>query len=680
MMENVNVPRSKTLTPPGTSNRLTNKRIFDASLGRDRYHSWPFIPFNEEAEASSNAVYCARLLWNSPIRKTAAASCPPNAHAIHQGSYLPETSTEFPGSPDVFPEAADSPTLVSAEAPNPLLLRPRTQLFLRQAPESPRLASKSHLSAPVTNAAPSLRHRAGSEDLKRYFTLKEALEMLHNEACDSYTGYMVETSTDRINPSIEKTPRREVITETDVVGRDQLSNCFYSEKPYDGPNLPKTQLRGESNAKRFTRKLTTKLSRPLTRLSFRSKESSASPAEQVRPFKISHPFDLQTLRARAAESQYAAQSSESSLLNMLLPQQNHLKPDTYQAGPAIFRRLSITHTFGPTLAKSIEDAISKLESLELDPLAVPSQSPRANSCSLSAGIREPCPSTDPTTQSVRFQQPRKRRCRSSLRIQIPPSPPYLSPAYSHNRSRPPSSPTQGSSPSSEQRPETNLSLRGGCLPISRTRNPPPRRRIDPSHRPADDILVPPALLYLAGGRPVLRDKPGRPCYHGQPKPKRRFKNKRGLDEVDGSHQRVPNADPCEPLTFGHLRAWKQKSRPANRLNPQTGQMERVYRPFWSEFAYDVSRGKVGTMRPKRQQGAGGAYYGQGHGMAGNQGEHMYGGRGMDMGADTRRGEPDFGMGMGNDAGRSEPDYEMSGGLGADDRDRHPGDPGDGHTG
>jgi len=129
---------------------------------------------------------------------------------------------------------------------------------------------------------------------------------------------------------------------------------------------------------------------------------------------------------------------------------------------------------------------------------------------------------------------------------------------------------------------------------------------------------------------VLKDKPGQPCYHGQPKPKWRFKNRRGLEEVDLSHHRVPNAEVCEPLKFGHLRKWKQ-SRPAGHFNLQTGHMEPVYRPFWREFTYSASRGKVGSKRPRPQHGAEEAYYSHEQGMAGGAPEHMYAGRGMGMG-------------------------------------------------
>jgi hypothetical protein len=179
----------------------------------------------------------------------------------------------------------------------------------------------------------------------------------------------------------------------------------------------------------------------------------------------------------------------------------------------------------------------------------------------------------------------------------------------------------------------------------------------------NNVRVPPGLWYLAGGRPVLRDKPGQPCYHGQPKPRRRFKSRRGLDQVDNSRQRVPNAQPCEPLTFGHLRTWKQNSRPADRLNPQTGYMEPVYRPFWHEFAYSVSRGKFGTKRPRREPGVEQPYYAHGQGMAGG-GDNANSSRPTDIGQDGMgRGEPDPAMGMGT--GRDDSQDDMSGGLSRD---------------
>lgn len=125
-------------------------------------------------------------------------------------------------------------------------------------------------------------------------------------------------------------------------------------------------------------------------------------------------------------------------------------------------------------------------------------------------------------------------------------------------------------------------LRGGCLPNAGffpTRG-----------RPRDEDPVPPVLWYLAGGRPVHRDRVHSPCYHGQPK------KRKGARE-----QRTPNDEPCERLTFGYLRRWKQASRPTDRRNSQTGESERVNRPFWHELAYTMSGGRVATMRLRSEQ-------------------------------------------------------------------------------
>ena len=662
-MENARGPRPRSFKIADRSDRSAAVGNLDAPpSGREIHHSWPSSCSGNEVAVSLNGLRIVRTSQKSPSSITTAPSCPPQDYKTRQEDCFLENLTELPGSLDLSPEIpkCEAPILLSRYGPHSTPTKPQTQLFSRQAIEPPTPPSHNHVSAPVSHRLPFLCRQAASEDLKQHITLKEALEVLPKEGFDSSEGYEVHASTGRITPSTSKPLRGEDSTDVAIVERGRPPKRSYDQRTDGAPNLPEIQLRWDSNAKRFSAKFVTKLSQSLNRFQLRPHDSSARLDQHERSFKISPPFNLQPLRARVPDAQNVASLSED--LDWPLIQTNCPERDPIQVSPTLPRRLSITHSFGPTLAESIEDAISKAESPILS-----AQSLRTTACSKVSGAQTCSLSTDPTSRRIRFQEPKQQRSRPGLRIQIPTSPSHRLSAYSRHQSTfPRSPPPRIPSPSWEQSPEAGASLRGGCLTTSKTRNQSTHRRIDPSHRPADDVLVPPALWYLAGGCHVFTDRLGQAFHHQQAEPRRRFKNKRGLAEVGSSHQSACNAEPCQPLTVGQLRAWKARSRPTDRVNSRTGHMEPVHRPFWQEFVYSVTRGEVGTMRPKRQHGAGGYYYSSNHGMAGGGEEHTLGGNGMDTGADTGRGMPDLGlgMGMGNGTGRAEPEHEMSGGLGA----------------
>lgn len=574
-MQNAQGSRPRSFIFSETSDQSDAVGNFDEALQeRDRFHSWPFSYSENEAEASLNRLRGVLALQKPP-------SCLPQHHSLLKEASFSEKSTELSSSPDVFRESQN----LSRDGSPSLLSRPQTQFSSHASTDPLKITSRNPVS-PVSHTCPHLRRQAAFEDLKLHYTLKEALELLPKEVLDSSGGYRIDALTDQITPCIDNSRRGGVSTDEAVAEGEQSPHRFYNKRAYGDPNLSGNQFRLDSIAKRFIAKVLTKLSQSLTRFQFKPHDSSARPDKHKPSFEIGLPFDPHPLRTRVPEAQSVASLSED--LDSPLIQRNWLERDSIQVRPALLRRLSIIHSFGPTLAESIEDAILKTESPGL-----PAQCLRTTPCSSFPSAQNCSSSSDRTSQRIRFQEPEKRRFRPNLRIQIPSSPSFGLSAYSRHQPRllhsPP--PPRIPSPSWEQSQETNVSLRGGCLPTSLTRNLPPHRRIDPSYRPADDVVVPPTLWCLAGGRPVLKNGPDQASHNGQAKPKRRFKNKRGLAEVDSSHPPARNTDPYQPLTFGQLRAWKAKSRPADRLDSRTGQMEPIYRTFWQEFAYSITRGK-----------------------------------------------------------------------------------------
>jgi hypothetical protein len=629
----------------------------------DRIHSWPFLPVEQEVELSSNAIKSARKSWNSPIPTAATPSRCARGHLSHHGNCSSENSSELPDSLDVFPESEDpTPTAVSlsVKAPLPLPQRRQTEPFPLLAPESSRLAPRTHSSSPTLDPYTYL-HRQASNDLKRDYTLKEALEVLPNELHESGHHFVLDSVTGRFTPSCKRHRHEKASPDTGIVrdGFDEnlhLQDRFYSQKPRQVKTLQRPNLQCESNARHPTSNIITKFARPLgwfRSIIFKRSTESRDSGEFV---TIGHPFHPRHFRGSVLESQNLKQTDPWNQ-SPLFEEMSRLEQDPHLVVPALVRKLSVTGSFGPTLAESIEEVI-------LNPMSAGNTKPlpsRRNSHQLiSNALVSPFPNPQ-TNRTVRFHEPGRRRARPNLRIQIPPSPQYRSSAHRyHPARRPRSPPPPPASSSSEHQPDTHLSLRGGCLPISKSRNPAPHRRIDPSDRPANNVCIPPGLWYLAGGRPILSDKPGKPRYHGQPKPKRRFKNRRGLEEVDISRQRVPDAKPGEPLTFGHLRDWKRKSRPADQLNPRTGLMEPAYRSFGREFAYSASRGTLWLLRPRRKDGVSADCDGQRQGMDGQADEPMFDDHGKGGGMD--RDDPDQGLGAGTGAARSEPESDMSGRL------------------
>jgi hypothetical protein len=664
-MENLARCRPRSCTFPCMVKQNTDRKAMENLRSKERIHSWPFLDSIREPGFLPSAANIAQASWNSSV--SLGLTCDrPRTHVVPPESYLQKRSTEFLGSSDNFSEKeylAHAATSLSEEAPPPQPPPPQTRSSQCDVAESPTLTYQPCRSMPIPHAPRDLPHRGGYDDLRHEYTLKEALELLPNEIRNSSNRFILDSSTGRIIPACSDIRHEQIFPDTEV-SQNGIDRCEWLQNQFYGQNVEQNRTWHEpriqcgNKAKHPTAKLVTKVVKQLTWIFFKLFKGPSGPSEQVDSVETCPPVGPRQFRRRAPPFQNVEPSDPFGEQVSLLAQNGREERDACQSTPKIARRLSITGSFGPTLAQSIEEATRTPKSADT---AAPS--------SFRAHLHQPVPSastvplTRQTTRIVRFQEPEGRRCRPHLPIEISHSPSNLSSARTRGLPRQPRSPPpRPTSSLSDPRPDTNLSLRGGCLPTPRTRHPPPHHRVDPGRRPANNVRVPPGLWYLAGGRPVLRDKPDQPCYHGQPKPRRRFKSQRGLDQVDNS-QRVPNAQPCEPLTFGHLRTWKQNSRPADRLNPQTGYMEPVYRPFWHEFAYSVSRGKVGTKRPRRELGVGQPYSAHGQGMAGG-GDDVNGSRPTDIGQDGMgRGEPDPAMSMGT--GRDDSQYDMSGGLGPD---------------
>ena len=663
-MENFYGYQSNTSTFPCRKEQRRHIEGLGNIVPKARIHSWPFLPAKEAAGNSSTAVNNARRSWNSPLFIGNASSPSSRVEAAHERSYPSEKSTELPGSFDLYPEIQNpihASTLLSEKAHTPISSSSQIRSLPSEAPGSFELASRPPRSSSLAYTHQHLRHRADSDDLHRQHTLKEALELPPTQTYDTSNDHDLDCATGRIVPlrldfsEANESPGTGSV-EKGRTEHDQLPNRFYCQEPSQNTDLQEAHRQGEKTDEHPARNFFQKLVRPLVWFHSLPSKSSASPKKSKKPIDISQPFDLRKF-ASSVEPRHFDHSHLLSQPQTDLAQMSRLEEDLRPVVPPMLRKLSVTGSFGPSLAESIEEEILN-HNLRNVTTSFWSGTDSFRPFLLSRGSSYP---SLRATQSIRFHEPASYGL-PRLHVEIPSSE-YPASIYTYRPSRQPRSPPpEPASLAPEQSPDIGLSLRGGCLPASRVYEPP-RPRIHPSHKPADTAPVPPGLWYLAGGRPVLKDNPGKPCYHGQPKRKHRSNHPHGQAGVDISHQRIPNAESCQPLTFGYLRAWKQNSRPAPRMNPRTGMMEPGHRPFWREFAYSATGGNWASGRPRRRQGFGRDRYGHSHG----QGMGINGGQGMGLGQDMGMGEPEPGMGMnhGTGAGPAQPEYMMSGGLNPD---------------
>lgn len=627
-MENFYGDQSNTSTFPYQKEQKRHIESLGNVILRARTHSWPFLPAIEAAGNPSEAVNSARKSWNAPVFIDTASSLPSRVEFAHKGSYPSEKSNEPPGSFDLYPEIpkpTHDSTYLAEKAHTPIPSSSQARSLSFEAPGSFELASRPPRSSSLAYTHRHLRHRADSDDLNRQYTLEEALELPPTQIYDTGNDYGLDCTIGRVVPlrlgfsEADESPGTEAV-ENGTVEHDQLANRFYCQEPSQNKNTQEARRQGENTGEHSARIFLKKLVKPLVSFHSIATKSSASPKMEKKPIDISQPFDLRKF-ASSVEPRHFDHSHLLGQPQAHFAQMSRLEEDSGPVTSPPLRRLSVTESFGPSLAENIEEAILNHN----PPSVTTSLWSGTDSFRPFLSSREPSYPSWRATQSIRFREPESYGL-PRLHVEIPSSE-YPASIYTYHPSRQPRSPLpEPASLSPEQSPEVDLSLRGGCLPASRIYESP-RPRIHPSRRPADTAPVPPGLWYLAGGRPVFKDKPGKPCYHGQPKHKHRSNHPHGQAGVDISHQPIPNAEPCQPLTFGHLRTWKQNSRPAPQLNSRTGMMEPGHRSFWREFAYSASGGNWASGRPRRRQGFGRDRYGHSHG----QGMGMDGGQGMGAG-------------------------------------------------
>ncbi|ERF68239.1 hypothetical protein EPUS_02695 [Endocarpon pusillum Z07020] len=614
-MENLYGYQSHTSTFPCQKEQRRYIEDLGNVILRAKSHSWPFLPAKEAAGNSSIAINSARTSWNSPFFIDTASSLPSRVEAAHKGSYPSEKSNELPGSFDLYPEIPNpthASTLLAEKTHTPIPSSSQARSPSYEAPGFFELASRPPRSSSLAYTHRHLRHRPDSDDLNRQYTLKEALELPPTHIYDTGNDHGLDCTIGRVVPlrlgfsEADESHGTESV-EDGTIEHYQLANRFYRQEPFQNTNSQEACRQGEKAGEHSARIFFKKLIRPLVWLNSIASKTSASPEAEKKPIDISPPFDPR----RFASSVEPRHFNHSHLLGQ--PQtpfapMRRLEEDLCPVVPPKPRRLSVTESFGPSLAENIEEAILNHNQRSVT-TSLWSETDSLRPFLLSRGSSYP---NWRVTQSKRFRDPESYGL-PRLRVEIPSSE-YPASTYAYHPSgQSRSHLPEPSSLSSEKSPEVDLSLRGGCLPASRIYESP-RPRIRPSRKPADTAPVPPGLWYLASGRPVLKDKPGKPCYHGQSKRKHHSNHPHGQAGVDISHQPIPNAEPSQPLTFGYLRTWKQNSRPAPRLNPRTGVMEPGHRSFWREFAYSASRGNWASGRPRRRQGFGRDRYGHSHGQ------------------------------------------------------------------
>lgn len=368
-MEDINGCLPGVLTMPDEFDQIRSMKASDEVARKGRTNSWPLLPTKFEAGVSANAINSARMTWNARYSRTAASMNYRPAAVIHQPSYISEKSTEFPGSPDVFLDIEDLSSVATSlreEAP-PLPPWPATRSSLYQASHLPELASRPDLSSRTGNVHPHLRHTARSDDLKRRYTLEEALEMLPNKPCGRNNGVSLDSITGRILPSYMKNRREKVPTDTKFIkeGLDehgQPQTRFHSQKPRQTTTLEEPRLRHDRSTKRSAKNVITKVIRPITWFRSKMSKHSTRSTEPNEAIKIGQPFNPRHFRGSVAGFQDLNSSNATVQSQMNLSQMRFLERDADPVVSANITRLSITDSFGPTLAECINGAILKSES------------------------------------------------------------------------------------------------------------------------------------------------------------------------------------------------------------------------------------------------------------------------------------------------------------------------------
>ncbi len=359
-MEGLSRARPRVSTSFNTIEQTTDGKALKEMLGKQRIHSWPFLPCKRKANS-------ARTSSSSSVSIVNTCSCLPRAHVTHQESCLSEKYTELSGSPDFLPEIENfthATTSVHKDASLLLPSTPQALHCLHKEPISPKLASRSHGSSQILHGHQCLRHRAGSYDLERDYTLNEALALLPNEPCGSNDGFVVNSTTGRIIPSCVETlqeslPADTAVFDDDTIEYDRPQSRFYSLQPCQNTILQDSPIQRDSKAKQAPGNFMAKLVRPVSWFQSKIFKHPTRPGEEEKSAEIRQPFTPRKFLGSVADSYTLNPSPPLDEPPLLHAQASRLERNTR---PATIRRLSITGSFGPTLAESIQEATLKPQS------------------------------------------------------------------------------------------------------------------------------------------------------------------------------------------------------------------------------------------------------------------------------------------------------------------------------
>lgn len=361
----------KAASLPNKSDPSTKMKTWTEAPHPERFHSLPFLPAkcddsvddddnDDDGDGDDRSATRGTLIpRGSPISTTVVSSCFSNDHAIRHGSYL---SAELSVSSDGFAAIQDlacSTTSLPREGDPLPSLKPQSRSFLDHGSCFPRLASHPHSSGTIPHMYSHLRHDADPYDLKRRCNLKEALELLPDELCDSGYQHAFNFSTSQIIPPGTRPRQDKVVKDREVSkyrvdGYGQLRSRFYSQKAFEGATSQKHHNKPGDNAIWPPRSSLHKLVRPLTWIHSKLLKRSLRPNPQEELPQTNQPVKIMGFGGSATGSRPLLPLHPPGLSSAPLAQSNRLERDTQAVVYTKARRLSITGTFGSTLSESLE--------------------------------------------------------------------------------------------------------------------------------------------------------------------------------------------------------------------------------------------------------------------------------------------------------------------------------------
>jgi hypothetical protein len=556
----------------GTNPTARQANLKMTSIG-ERVHSWPLLHMDSKAKPSTTVPGLRREPCRSQVFQSSSGSHSPAASTVDEEIRFWKDRVSIPEPPGSSGSGAVLTRKISpvSSGYEKLPSTPRDEEIRSISSCTSGSFGSFELfpSNPLWHSPCGYDYDQGADpnDTGELFSLHEATRLLPDEPHEVSTRLVISPSTGLITQAPKLTVPEDASIDSGFIGdapEQQNRSGSHSHNQRHGleRSLPRQR---KKSIHRTTSDTITKLTGQLSLLHTNCFRRQVTVSEPRQDGETRKPSNLQKLNP-SSSSPVLSNSFEH--LPPVLSQEKR-EPRTETSSDSITvtnRRLSVTQLFGAALTDSIQEGISLQRAVDDGKIVLPEHIDRFGlNIPMLAKINLP-------TKTVRFQEPDRAQHPSDWNISTAPR------------------------PESNKGSDSQVSLRGGCLPRSKYHDPPPFLRVDPDRRPVDSRPVPSGLWYLAGGRPVYKDRSGRECYHGQPKPKRR-------QPGETTPERTRNADPCQPLTFGHLRDWKQQSRPTDRLNQRSGDMVAVKRSFLKEFAYSASRGKLAIMRPKENPGA-----------------------------------------------------------------------------